>query len=324
MKYVGLDLGFGNIKIRDEKGGSVFASHLNVPGVDYRLDDNQVGDGKTSLVEFDNMRYVAGMDAPLSTRPIIGLDVERIKGGSEIRAITYAAIGAHYNQFARWRDDVTVYAGVPASLLVGDDKDRSVAAIQGWLKGKHTWKQDGKEHYAVIDRVVVRSQAAGAVSDMAYSLDGKQTKDARITEGSFGIISIGFNTVELSGGIGGKPVPDMIVSSQSGVSSMLWNYGRDGRQSIGLLDWKLRREQLNGHLQSVIDQWSDGIVGLVASQWKSLAYNLDRIILVGGGARYAESALRGRFGDKLWTPDDPVISIARGLYKRAVADGKKG
>lgn len=321
MKCVGIDLGFGNVKIRDTRGGTIFASHLHVPGVDYRLDDGGLGEG-TSHIEFDNMAYVVGLRAPLSKNPNAGLDINRILGSSEIRATLYAAIGAHFASNPRWREGVTAYVGVPAALLVGEEKEANVAAIAAWMTGKHSWRQDGTKHNVTIDNVFVRSQATGAITDMAYNLDGTQSREALVMKGGFGIISVGYHTVELSGGMGGRPVPALIGSTPDGVSSMLAGYDRTGKTTVPMLDWKLRTGILNGHIEATIDQWADGVVSVVSSRWNSLAHQLDRVLLVGGGAKYAESALRQRFEDRLWIPSDPVIAIAQGLYKRAMADNK--
>lgn len=321
MEYAGFDLGFGNGKFRDKRGQTVFAAHIARPGTDYRTDEGN-RDGSTCLVEFENKRFIVGHDAPISGELLPGLDTERILGSNEIRAVTYATIGAHMMRHGRWRDGLTLYAGIPASLMIGDSKDANVASVKQWLAGKHSWLHDGKEINIYVENVVVISQAAGAISDMAYTLDGKQARDAQYIESGFGAISVGYNTVETSGGIDGKPIRPMITSKRLGVSKMLGDYDRDGRFDLPMLDRKLRQSQLNGHLPSTIDTWAESIVGHVADKWDKYINQIDRIILVGGGARYAEPALRRRFGDKLWLPDDPIIAIARGLYKRAIYDGK--
>ena len=324
MKLVGIDLGFGNSKIRDERGQTVYASHIAQPGTDFRTDEGKK-DIATCLVEFDGARFIVGHDAPISGDPLPGLDTERILGGNEIRAATYAALGAHMTQYGRWRDreGLTVYAGIPASLMIGDDKDANVAAVKEWLTRKHSWLHDGKEMNVVVENVVVISQAAGALSDMVYTQDGKQTRDAQYIETGFGVISIGYNTVETSGGIDGKPIRPMITSKQIGVSKLLKDYGNDGETELSVLDRRLRQNQLNGHLPVSINTWAESIVGDVARKWRTHLSQIGRIILVGGGARYAEPFLRKRFGDKIWIPDEPIVAIARGLYKRAVYDGKK-
>mgnify|MGYP001502004631 CR=1 FL=1 len=324
MKLVGIDLGFGNSKIRDERGQTVYASHIARPGTDYRTDEGKK-DGTTCLVEFDDKRFVVGHDAPIFGDSLPGLDTERILGSDEICAATYAALGAHMTQYGRWRDreGLTVYAGIPASLMIGDDKDANVAAVKGWLTRKHSWLHDGREMNVVVENVVIISQAAGAFGDMAYTLDGKQTKDAQYVESGFGVISIGYNTVETSGGIDGKPIRPMIGSKRMGVSKLLSEYDRDGKTELSALDRKLRQNQLNGHLPSAINTWAEAIVGHVAEKWEKHLSQIGRIVLVGGGARYAEPFLRRRFGEKIWIPDEPIVAIARGLYKRAVYDGKK-
>lgn len=325
MKYVGLDLGFGNIKIRDERGSTVHASHMKPAGSIYQDDD--AVKNQYRRVEFGGFKYCVGLDAAMSNKSSGSLDPERILGGVEIQAAIYAAIGAHFENYPRWKDreGLTVYAGIPALLLDGEKKKaRSVSLVKDWLERKHTWIQDGEEISVDIANVVVRSQATGAINDMAYTLDGRQTKDVQFLDAGFGLISIGYNTIELSGGIAGRPLIDMIRSERYGVSDMLSYYEGTKSDTLSMLDWKLRTNRLNGSLAGAVSQWQTKIVGYIFGQWDKLVDQVERVILVGGGAQYAEPALRSRFGDKLWLPDDPIISIARGLYKRAVADGKKG
>lgn len=324
MEIVAADLGFGNGKVRDKRGGTIYAAHVSHIGLDFRIDEGGQDDA-TCVVEFDSKKFLVGKDAPIKGgKSLSGLDLERIVDGSdEILATTYATWGNHMLQNnRRWTEPISLHVGVPASLMIGEAKTSNIASIKAWLCRNHEWSINGADFRIRVDNVTVRTQAAGAISDMAYTLEGKQTRDAQYIESGFAVISIGYNTVETSGGIGGMPIGELITSMQGGVSSMLAIYRTNDEFDIPVLEWKLRRNQLNGHLPTTIDTWSQGIVSHVTTEWKKKINLVQRIILVGGGARYAEPALRNRFGDKIWMPDDPIGAIARGLYKRAVYDAK--
>jgi len=58
------------------------------------------------------------------------------------------------------------------------------------------------------------------------------------------------------------------------------------------------------------------------TKWRSLLDSLQRIMVVGGGVQHAEPELKARFGERLYIPSSPIFSVARGLYKMAVVDGK--
>lgn len=322
MKDVGLDLGFGNVKVCDQRGATVFASHLAAPGVDYAADE-ETTDKETTVVEFSGVRYAVGAMAFTKGSEIAGLGMQRLLGSMEVKAITYAALGAHFNTYGRTKDGLNIYVGLPAELLTKAEKSATTIAVQGWLTGRHEWAQDGKAVSATVESVTVRSQAAGAMYDMIHTRDGGQTKDAQYATGNIGVISVGFNTVELSGMLLGKAADSMMASDTYGVRRLLEAYNSRGRSRLSMLDFKLRRGQLDGDYASIRQAWSDRVTGFVDTIWGKNIYDLSRVIAVGGGVEYARPALEKMFGDHLWVPENHVVSIARGMYKRAVADGKK-
>lgn len=322
MKDLGLDLGFGNTKIYDNRGSTIFASHLANPGKQYDHDGERADD-TVAMVSFSGARYAVGETAFTKGSAVSGLGMHRLLGSNEVRAIMYAALGVHFNTYGRIRDDLNVYVGLPANLLTKAEKASTVEAVSGWLKGRHDWEHDGKPMSAIVEAVTVRSQASGAMSDMMFNLDGKQTKDAQYLTGNFGVISIGFNTIELSGGLMGKPSDVLMDSDTFGVHRLLESCNRDGIKELPMLDLELRRGLLNGDYSAQKKSWAEQVISFVETKWKKNSKILDRVILVGGGAQYAREALETVFGARLWSPEDPYISIARGLYKRAVADGKK-
>jgi Actin like proteins N terminal domain len=322
MKNIGLDLGFGNVKVYGDKGATVFASHLALPRTSYAVDDEKK-DETTTVVEFDGIRYAVGEAAFAKGDEVSGLNTRRLLGGTEVQAITYAGIGTHFANYGRPKDGLNVYVGLPASLLLQDEKADNVKAVEEWMLGKHEWIQDGKPVWCVIDSVTVRSQSAGAMYDMVHTLEGGNSKDARYAAGNVGVISIGFNTVELSGMLLGKAANVMMSSDSFGVHRLLESCKPDDRVSTMMTDYKYRHGLLNGNSANLSRSWADNVLSFVNSKWKKNAYNLDRVIAVGGGVKSAEDALRNAFGDRLWIPDNHISAISRGLYKRAVVDAKK-
>jgi hypothetical protein len=321
MKELGLDLGFGNVKIFDNRGSTVHASHLAAPGIDYDADEGQ--DNNTAMIEFSGVRYAVGEYAFAKGSEIAGLGMARLLGSTEVRAITYAALGSHFAKYGRPRDGLSVYVGLPAELLTKAEKTATTEAVTGWLTGRHEWCQDGKPVWAVVDSVTVRSQAAGAMYDMVHTKDGGQTKDAQYATGNIGIISIGYNTVELSGMLLGKASDAMMASDTYGVRRLLESYNSRGIFKLSMLDAQLRSNQLNGDFSSIKQAWSDRVLGFADTIWGKNTHALKRVIAVGGGVQYARPGLEKMFGDRLWVPENHIFAISRGLYKQAVADGKK-
>lgn len=107
-----------------------------------------------------------------------------------------------------------------------------------------------------------------------------------------------------------------------GVRSLLEKFKRKGQ--ISNLDYEYRHGLLDkDELALYVKQWASSIINGVETRWDNMIHEIKRIFLVGGGSSDALPALRQHFGDIIITPDDPYISVARGLYKWAVRNGKK-
>jgi len=322
MYDLGLDLGFGNVKIYEQRGSTILASHIASPSVQYAPDDGKQGKEVTQ-VAFAGARYVVGQYVAWHGTEIAGLGMSRLLGSMEVKAIAYATLGTHFSEYSKPKSGLNVYVGLPAELLTVENKQATTDAVRGWLLGRHEWQHDGKEQWIVIDDVSVFSQAAGAMFDMLYTRDGIQTRDATYANDDIGVISIGYNTVELSGVLAGKPSNLMKASEPYGVRRMLESLSNKTGYRLSELDALLRDGRLNGDLPSASQAWADRVVGFVDTTWGKSANRLKRVIVVGGGCKYAYPALSAVFGQRLWVPENHIVAIARGLYKRAVVNGKK-
>ncbi len=322
---VGVDIGFGNVKLYDDRGKTIIASHLGEPRVSIG-NEGGADDTSTFAVSFDGIEYLVGEQVATTGRELPSLGQHRLTGGHESKAIFFAAITKRYIDFGRYKDPIDVYIGVPAELLIGTEEEakKNIEMIQAWMlneQREHRWKYKGKEHSVKVNSVTVRTQANGALGDMIHNLNGQQTKDVEFVQRGLGIISVGFNTVELSGALFGRPAKSMTASELKGVRTLLEKHR--SKRAIANLDYEYRNGLLPPEIHKpLVAQWASGIISSIETRWGSNIHEIKRIFLVGGGAKDAFPALQSRFGDIIVMPDDPYISIARGLYKWAVRNGR--
>ena len=131
-----------------------------------------------------------------------------------------------------------------------------------------------------------------------------------------GVISIGFNTIELLVVRDKAPVQRFTAGNTVGVRRLIELINSEKIYSRGELDVLLRNGKLD--TRDTLPIWSREIFGQIESQWGRMFRRFAGVIVVGGGSILLRDALMAKFSGKAIFPDDPVISIARGLYKFAL------
>lgn len=323
----GIDPGFGNIKLYSQDGGTVYASHASQNnGKRYTklMDETETAD----VIEFDGRSYFAGKLAPLHGVPLGNLGLERLLDGGEIKALLYGAFTQYMHQYGLITAPIDAQIGVPGSLVEDGTKEETVSKMSAWLVGTHDWIANGHSYRITIRSIDVKSQAIGAMLDYGLTLGGgTDAAHAGDVRKDIGIVSVGYNTVELSGITGGKSViADMVGSDMYGVRQLLQTLNGGDKTRLGFVDLKLRERSFNGELAPARDAWAELVKGYIGSYWGKEWKRLGRILVVGGGATsdLLRRELELFFVGKAYIPDDPIISIARGLYKRGVGIANRG
>jgi len=70
-------------------------------------------------------------------------------------------------------------------------------------------------------------------------------------------------------------------------------------------------------VRHAIPVWAREVTGQIEKTWGPRWRRFSQLIIVGGGAILLRELLVERFSGRVHIPDDPVISISRGLYKLA-------
>ena len=319
---LGFDAGFGNIKLWDKNGGSVHASHVaqaNRPRQVNTMSDE--ANQEALLIEFDDHRYYTGQYAGFEGLHVDSLSMERLLGSLEIRAVFYGAMTEHIEQHSKFRGSVSVVCGLPFGLLDEENFDSTESKMNEWVVGEHEWTANGQDYKINVSDLAIKSQAVGAVLDYGLTLKGgmNQGKGSQL-QGDIGVVSIGYNTIELMGLSGVRQVQNLTTSSDLGVRRLLQRLNSDGLLSLSVLDSHLRDGNINGRLETALPEWSQSVTSYIGTEWGRRWRAFKKVIVVGGGAELLRDDLSDYFDGKAFVPDEPILTIARGLYKRGVAD----
>jgi hypothetical protein len=178
--------------------------------------------------------------------------------------------------------------------------------------GKHQFSVDNLSYCIEIQEVRQTSQPVGALFD--YVLDDR-LKVVADPRDEVGVISVGFNTVELLVVKDGGAVERFTHGNTLGVRRLLELINGDRLYSLGELDGMLRAGGLRSELKSTLPVWTREVNGEIEKVWGASHRRFAKVLVTGGGALLLKEALTLQFGHKAWLPSDPVLSIARGLWK---------
>lgn len=316
MKQQAMDFGAGNWKQYGEDGAQILAALVaTVQGEALGRSAGLKSRKAPRCIGVGGSRFYVGPGAHDSGRPVENLADERfISGAPELRALVYATL-------PQTDETLHVIVGLPQSALSDGQAQDTATAVKGWLTGEHTWTVDGEPRTATVERVTIASQVAGALFD--YLLDDQGVfVPARKThfQEEIGVVSIGMNTLELLVVRNGAPVERFTASITAGVRRVLELVDPQGLYSRGELDEQLRAGHLD--ISQELPVWSSEVSGHIERAWGKAFRRFAAVLLVGGGAILLQPTLLGLFNGRSVMLPDPVISVARGLYKLALMKAK--
>lgn len=318
---LGFDMGMGAVKLWGEPGGWQLVSQVSSNGQNH-LSDGIIGlktRKRPMLVTGDFGSFFVGSSAHEHGRPVENLNFDRLTGAPEMKVLLYAALAQYQDEYGPFDAPLSLMAGLPLQMMTGDSAKDYQRGVKTWLKGTHEFEVDGITYSIEVEDVKQTSQPVGALFDYVLDEKGQMLGDrgsALLDE--VGVISIGFNTVELLVVKERSAVERFTAGNTVGVRRLLELINRDNLFSLGELDGKLRAGRLNGEVKQALPIWTREVNGEIEKRWGQLHRRFAKVLIVGGGALLLKEALTQQFGHKAFLPNDPVLSIARGLWKMSV------
>lgn len=315
---LGFDMGMGALKLWSASGGWQLVSQVASNGHGH-LADGILGlksRRRPLLIAGEFGSFYVGDGAHEHGRPVENLDFDRLTGSPEMRVLLYAALAQYQAEHGLFDAPLALMVGLPLQMMTGDSAKDYQRGVKGWLKGLHVFEADGITHRIEVEDVRQTSQPVGALFDFVLDHRGQMIAERGSTLlDEVGVISVGFNTVELLVVKERGAVERFTRGNTLGVRRLLELVNREGLYSLGELDAKLRGGGLRAELKQAMPVWSREVNGEVEKVWGSSHRRFAKVLVVGGGALLLRDALTLQFGHKAWVPDDAVLSIARGLWK---------
>ena len=316
--FLGFDMGMGALKLWSKPGGLQLVSQVANNGRGH-LSDGIVGlknRKRPILVSGAFGSFYVGDAAHEHGRPVENLDFDRLTGAPEMRVLVYAALAQYQDLHGPFDAPLSLMVGLPLQMMMGDGAKDFQKGVKTWLKGPHDFTVDGISHHIDVEDVRQTSQAVGALFDYVLSDKGEMISErGSVLLDEVGVISVGFNTVELLVVKERGAVERFTRGNTLGVRRLLELINRDNLYSLGELDGMLRSGGLRPELKSGLPIWSREVNGEIEKVWGQSHKRFAKVLITGGGALLLKETLTLQFGHKAWLPNDPVLSIARGLWK---------
>lgn len=325
--HFGLDLGMGAIKLYSNQQGIQLISQVAIHNGP--LVGRMLGLVNTRLplriaLPSGNMFFVDS-GAHDCGRPVENLSMDRFAGAPEMLALFYGAFTRYIQQFGDMQKPVSITCGLPLETLSGEEARTTVEGIQRWMKTEHTWTANDQTHHLNVVEVRATSQPAGALFDYVLDHGGKIIPEHRsaFTQ-EVGIVSIGMNTTELLVVRERVAVQRFTAGSTTGVRRLLDLVNGQQLYSLGELDTLLRANRLD--VSQALPIWEREVTGEIEKRWGKAWRRFNVVILVGGGAILLKNSLPYFFNGKGILAEDPIQSIASGLWKLSLFqnNAKKG
>lgn len=321
---IGLDLGRSSTKLVGPKGEILFYNHAALLNAT-KLEGSYVGmknRRRPMVVKGEFGEFYVGKGAHDFGQPVESFDPEHLTGTNEMRALVYGALTMYQKQFGLFDAPLVIAVGLPLQLMSGDSAKKNQGLVQKWLIGGHSWSADGEAFEIQVETVKMAPQALGALFDYAFDLNGEAIagrEDAMKLESAE--ISIGSDSVELMVTKRNSDTERFNGGESVGVRKLFKRIDPKGLFSYGELDLKMRgkddefSDEIKAKLPEYIDSWAVEVKGFINRKWEGAHERFHKIFIVGGGAFLLEKQLSVRFNGRTVMPENPVMSIARGLYK---------
>ena len=314
--YLGEDLGMGANKLFGAPGGLQVLSQVATNGTQH-LASSTVGlrqRQRPMEIKTEHGSFYIGEGAHDYGRPVESLDFDRLTGAPEMKALLYGSLTRYQQQYGQIDKPIVMMVGLPLQMMTGDTAKEFANQVRSWLKGSHAWKADDREQRVEISEVKLTPQPVGALFDYVLDDEGKFIPErAGLLRQEIGILSVGFNTLELLVVRDRAPVERFTAGQTVGVRRLLELVNPTGAYSLGELDTKLRAGHLD--VSAALPVWTREVNGEIEKRWGASLKRFARVIIVGGGALLLNGELTRQFVGKAVLADEPVLSIARGLHK---------
>lgn len=207
MRRLGLDDGFGGIKIAEVVGNEIRSEVIPATVGIGRIQDmgmlsvgmrrKHTAELKPLQVQIGDESYLVGQNVYQHVEPIIRLDYQRLADGPEVRALIYSALATRMNGGPYY---CSILVGLPVQVMI----DRSLIqkrlhSLRSWLCAVHSFSVDGQSYQIEIDKVKAMAQPICSYWAWGLDIQGEWWRGDEVWDSPVAIIDIGFKTTDIFG-----------------------------------------------------------------------------------------------------------------------------
>ena len=321
-RCIGIDIGYGFVKITDGQEGYVFPSVVGDGGAEIqprmglqapsRTDDLRlVVDGRAC-----NVGNLAIRHSRLAAR---GLSPTRVEGNN-FKVLFLAALSLFCNQPI---NSFAVVTGLPPGRM------HLVDELTRQIRGEHRVirpTSQGREELTIrVDRVTVVPQPLGTYWSQVLDARGKVREDSRMLQGNVGIIDIGFRTSDLVSVVDGeyvheqsRTIPTGLVAAYEEIAASLLAHHGVERETYALDEAVIRGEiniagkrvDITSLRDRAFEQLATKLLVELQSSWQVSEF--DVLLVAGGGSHFLARYLQPHLAQGQ-VPADAGTANSRGF-----------
>jgi plasmid segregation protein ParM len=327
--YLGLDLGFGDVKLVAgfESGQSNYRQKVlrKFPTAVAYAKDGIIGDlgDSDKTYSFNGRQYLVGASA-LQCRDVFSTrDINFLMTFSPLLAFT-AVEGLAQEDLAF------------GEILQSGKRKVCLGMPLGYFHSRQSLLADAVKECHVsgaflkFAEVEVRAQGQGILFDFMSDENGSPLPER--LHMNILIVDIGFNTVDILGVVNGSSSREWSgMIERGGISRICQQVGDYLQREFSfdlpeqsLKDVLIKREitlygatkDVSEIIRKASEEYSDWLIQEVRSRWDGFLQKADKLIIAGGGVYYVRDDLSQKYPkDFLYIPDMPEYSNAMGFYK---------
>lgn len=336
VPVLGFDIGFGAGKAftmlqSGSKDKSVFEEHSAVIPFVIATYDGRTLDGmggayriatRPDVLRVDGAQYLVGPGAEKYSATLLEAgDIERLSG-PEASLMVYATWAKLFGEQCEVEIEQFV-GGLPLAVYQTENTRAIRDAVRNRFVGEHTFRFNDLAYRVKVNKVGVVPQALGAIADYTQ-VDG--AAEVMAQRDMIGVVSLGNRTIDMALLQGTEILPVGTAGEPLGVRTLLEQVqSHMPGYSLSELDQRLRAGKLACTEEKAL--WLRQVADMVNRRWGTVKERLGRVVLVGGGVYLLPNregtknvASIGLSAAVTHIPDDPVLSVARGLFK--IGSGK--
>ncbi|AOQ24558.1 hypothetical protein MTAT_19010 [Moorella thermoacetica] len=322
---VGIDLGYGQIKVVSDKQKVKFPSVVGTPSAIELSDGSQLGKYQPIndiTINYQGKRYYVGQKA-INETTNARLTLKADKTDAETNIIKYLAglalVGAH--------GETMVVTGLPV-YEYNLQKDKLAKSLTGSFNFSFYNQNNGQNVSLDVAKCQVIPQAAAAYYNAILNTTG-QIKDMALAAARVAVVDIGYRTTDVVTMEGGKYDSNRSFTIWTGMGKVhqeVMRYlQREYQLSYKLADMDVivrqgyidihgGRRPIDNFIRAALEPVAQEIIEGVIAGLEDFRKLSGGLLLAGGGASLMEPYFTSEFGDAVQTLPDCEFANAVGNY----------